>query len=138
VIVCLLLDGVEVTPDLLTKLEERGVLGMICERVIECDYPIVVKYAARALMRFAKMHWFEAFRGVEKSLADAVIDGGPDASPCVVTLSLLSKYDQIVREIAETQVADHFTPFSGISQILQFAQYLHGRIRNHVNERVVQ
>jgi hypothetical protein len=138
VIVCLLLDRGEVTPDLLTKLEDRGVLGMICERVSECDYPIVVKYAARALMRFAKMHWFEAFRGVVKSLADAVIEGGPDAAPCVVTLSLLSKYDQVVREIAETQVGDHLTPFYGISQILQFAQFLHGRIRNHENERAVQ
>jgi serine/threonine protein kinase len=129
VVICLILDRAEATPELLAKLEEKGVLGMICERISVCESSVVVKHAARVLVRFAQARWFDAFRGVVQPLAAAVIHGGVDAAPCVVALSMLSRYDQLAGDIADSKVGDHLTPFYGLSQMIQLVQFLHGRIR---------
>jgi hypothetical protein len=130
VIVCLFVDREEATTELLTALEQQGVLWMTCERVSECEAPQVLKFAARAVIRFIQIRYFRAFQNVVAPFADEIRRVGVGATPCLMALCMLCKYDEIIPQIAETRVSEALGAFAGIPQTGQYVQYLQNRVRS--------
>jgi serine/threonine protein kinase len=136
IIVCLFVDRDEATADLLIALEQQGVLGMICERISECEAPQVLKFAARAVIRFIQIRYFRAFQNVVVPFADEIRRVGVDATPCLMALSLLCRYEEILPQIAATRVSGALGPFAGIPQMGQYVQYLQNRVTSADRGRV--
>jgi hypothetical protein len=77
VIVCLLVDRDDITHNLLMKLEENGILAMICEQISQAESAQVLKYAARAVMRFARVKYSPVFGPFADEIRRAALDAMP-------------------------------------------------------------
>jgi hypothetical protein len=129
VIVCLLIDSDDVTHDLLTRLEEHGILAMICERISQAESAQALKYAARAIVRFARVKYYPVFGLVIGPFADEIRRAALDALPFLKALTVLSKCEQALTQIAGTRVDQALGPLVGIPQTAKWVRRLQNRIR---------
>jgi hypothetical protein len=128
-IVCLLVDRDEVTHDLLTRLDEHGILAMVCERISQAENVQALKYAARVIARFAKIKYSPAFGLVIGPFANEIRRAALDAIPFLKALTVLSKYEQALPQIAGTMVHEALGPLVGIPQTAKWVRRLQNRIR---------
>jgi hypothetical protein len=128
--VCLLLEKNGTDRDWLGRIEEVGILGLICDRIGNSDEGHIVNYAAKALVRFVSLGFFDAFRNAVTPLTRQMIALGVEAAPCLVALSRIVSYQQIIPDVIATGIADYLSPFHGLPQLLDAVQFLQRKIAN--------
>ena len=128
VMICLLIDRDGATREFLLSLEENGFLVMMCDRVSRCTSLVVSNYAAKALLRFAQVQYFEAYKAVIPAFA-TLLDTGIEAAPIVVALSMLSQYPQLLPDLTANKVRERLSPFFNLGYTAKFADYLAHRLQ---------
>ena len=128
VMICLLIDRDGATREFLLSLEENGVLAMMCDRVSRCTSLPVSNYAAKALVRFIQVQYFDAYKAIIPSFA-SLLDAGIEAAPIVVALSMLSQYTQLLPDLKANKIADRLSPFFNLGYTSKFVEYLARRLQ---------
>ena len=127
VIVCILINRDRVTSEFLAHLEDAGVLAMICDRVTNCENLEVLKYAAKALVRFTSSRDSDQYECMIPSLV-AQLDTGIEAEPILILLASLAQYSHLHQPLRQSGVLSHLSVFHGSMKSAPYADFLRQKL----------
>lgn len=127
VVVCLLLTSDNADRDFLAVLDDAGVLGMICERLSNCERLDIINYGVKTLYRFIQIGYSESFRVVIPNLVSQ-LNHGTDAELCVVTLAMLCQFEQLVPDLKEAELLQRVVPFQKSQRLERYLGYMFAKL----------
>lgn len=127
VIACILINRDRATSEFLQELEDVGVLGMICDRVANCANFEVIRYAAKALVRFTAVRDSEHYESMIPSLV-AQLDNGLEAESILILLASLAQYPRLIAPLRQSGVLNHLSVFQSTLKSGPYAEFLRQKL----------
>ena len=136
-VLCYLISNYDLPPASIKKYEQKGIISMICERTKNTDNLNVINYVSKALVKFIPYSFFSDYEIIITKLVEQIKYYGAKAYPCLIALSMLSEYNQIIPLLISLDLDKYLSKFFSLKDSVKYVQSLESKIQRNKSTFVI-